>query len=231
MATKLRPLGGGWQPLLEQAAGALESAGLDVSAMWLDVAARRAAFARLAKFLDLVVAWNARLDLTAARNAAELVDLYLADALVLAARAHASGSIRESWVDVGSGGGAPGFVLGLLEPELRLTLVEPRQKRVAFLRTAVGSLRPSCIEVMGARSDALPPSSSDVAVSRATFSPQEWLAEGARLARRSVWILLARAEPPALPGWQLQQRVDYSWPSSGASRHALEFVPKDATSA
>lgn len=224
MPPKLRPLGGAWQPLLETAAAALTRSGLDLSPVWPDVPARRAALARLEKFLDLVVTWNARLDLTAARTSADLVDLYLIDALVLAARASAGGSIGLSWIDVGSGGGAPGFVLGLIAPDLRLTLVEPRQKRVAFLRTAVGSARASSIDVLGTRSDALAPGSADVAVSRATFSPEEWLAEGARLARRSVWVLLARAEAPSLPGWRLEQRVDYCWPSSGASRHALEFV-------
>lgn len=229
MAPKLQTLGAGWQPLLETAAAALAGSGLDLSRLWPDLPARRAALARLAKFLDLVVTWNARLDLTAARTAADLVDLYLVDALVLAARARAVSSAASSWIDVGSGGGAPGFVLGLLLPELHLTLVEPRQKRVAFLRTALGSLNASAIDVIGARSESLPPGGADVAVSRATFSPEEWLAEGARLARRSVWVLLARAEPPTLSGWRLQQRVDYSWPSSGASRHALEFVPQDAT--
>ncbi len=231
MPTKLRPLGDAWYPLLERAAHALESAEIELSAVWPSESARRAAWARLAKFLDLVVTWNARLDLTAARDAPDLVDLYLADALVLAVRAHASGSVRQRWVDVGSGGGAPGFVLGLIAPELRLTLVEPRQKRVAFLRTAVGSQAPCSIDVVGARSDALPSGQADVAVSRATFSPAEWLAEGARLARRSVWVLLARAEPPSLPGWRLRESVEYRWPSSGASRHALEFVPEQAPGA
>lgn len=231
MATKLRPLGSAWRPLLEKAASALESGGLDLSRLWLGESERSAAWDRLARFLDLVVTWNARLDLTAARDASALVDLYLADALVIAARAGANGSLQERWVDVGSGGGAPGFVLGLIVPALQLTLVEPRQKRVAFLRTAIGSLRPSSIEVVGARSDALLAGSSDVAVSRATFSPEEWLAEGTRLARRCVWVLLARAEAPSFPGWRLREQVEYRWPSSGASRHALEFVPETAPSA
>jgi 16S rRNA (guanine527-N7)-methyltransferase len=198
--------------------------------VWPGDSERRGALARVAKFLDLVVTWNARLDLTAARDPADLVDLYLADALVVAASARASGSLHQSWVDVGSGGGAPGFVLGLIAPGLQLTLVEPRQKRVAFLRTAVGSLTPLSMDVIGARSDALPPASAAVAISRATFSPEQWLVEGARLARRSVWVLLARAEPPTLSGWRMQQRVDYRWPASGADRHALEFVPEQTPS-
>jgi 16S rRNA (guanine527-N7)-methyltransferase len=124
---KSGPLGAAWLPLLEPAAAALESAGLDLSALWPSAVERRAALARVATFLNLVVTWNARLDLTAARSAPELVDLYLADALVLAARARVTRSIHGSWIDVGSGGGAPGFVLGLIAPELQLTLVEPRQ--------------------------------------------------------------------------------------------------------
>src|SRR5688572_10221998 len=88
---------------------------------------------RLATFLDLVVTWNEKLDLTAARDADQLCDLFLADAAIIAG-AH-RGTAGEHWVDVGSGAGAPGLALALLLDQSRWTLVEPQQKRVAFLRT------------------------------------------------------------------------------------------------
>lgn len=227
----LRVRGAGWQPLLEEAMSALAAGGLTPSVVWQSPAERLASLERLSRLLDLVVTWNARVDLTAARDERELVDLYLADALVLAARhprplepCHA-----EAWTDVGSGAGAPGLVLAALRPDLQLTLVEPRAKRIAFLRTAVGSLSlPRPAKLVDLRSSAVEAASSDVAVSRATFAPAEWLAEGARLARSTVWVLLARAEVPALPGWRVAQQVDYRWPLTGAVRHAVAFSPEAA---
>ena len=114
-------------------------------------------------------------------------------------------------------------MLQLLRPELKLTLVEPRAKRVAFLRTALGQLRLSSAIVPG-RSDTLAAAVCDVALSRATFPPDEWLVEGARLARADVWVLLARGAAPSQPGWQLVQQVDYDWPLTGASRRALRYA-------
>jgi 16S rRNA (guanine527-N7)-methyltransferase len=230
MASSLQPLGRAWQPLLDGAVDALVLGGLDLTALWPDAATRRAALIRLGSLLDLVATWNARIDLTAARSERELVDLYLADALVLAARSARglAAPATERWVDVGSGAGAPGLALSLLWPAPELTLVEPRHKRVAFLRNASGraaektpGLRP--LHIVDGRSDGVPAASHDVAISRATFAPDEWLREGARLARRRVWVLLARAEAPVLAGWQLIDRVDYEWPLTQVPRQALAF--------
>jgi 16S rRNA (guanine527-N7)-methyltransferase len=225
MSNVLRPLGPAWHPLLEGSVDALARAGLDVAALWLSPAERREALERLATLLDLVVTWNARIDLTAARSERELVDLYLVDALVLAAReAQSLAGTKPRWVDVGSGAGAPGLALSLLWPVPTLTLVEPRQKRVAFLRSAGGrfpALAPA--RIVEGRSDVVPSWSHDVAVSRATFSPDEWLKEGARLARHRVWVLLARAAPPALAGWHVLERIDYEWPLTHVARTALVF--------
>src|SRR5882672_5589799 len=95
-----------------------------------------ATIARLCTWFDLLAAWNAKIDLTAAKNPDELVDLMLADALMLA-RHEPEG---EAVVDVGSGAGGPGLALYLVRPDLHVTLVEPAQKRVAFLRTASGQI-------------------------------------------------------------------------------------------
>ncbi len=220
MRGTLQPLGAAWQPLFQRALAELAGQGIEPGQLWSEPARQRASLERLQRLLDLVVVWNQRIDLTGARDAAELVDLYLSDAFVLAARAVQR---QQSWVDVGSGAGAPGLVLELLHPGIGLTLVEPRGKRVAFLRTAQGTLALRS-GVRECRSDALPEASADVAVSRATFAPEIWLAEGARLARRNVWVLLARGAVPSLAGWQPAETVDYRWPLTGVSRRAVCFA-------
>ncbi|HYO94552.1 MAG TPA: RsmG family class I SAM-dependent methyltransferase [Polyangiaceae bacterium] len=177
---------------------------------------------RIVLWAERAQEWNQRIDLTAARSAEELIDLLVADA---AALARASSAARnETWIDVGSGVGAPGLALALLMPDLRFNLVEPKDKRVAFLRSVVGHLALTSVVVTRARSQALPPRCVDVAVSRATLPPAEWLAEGARLARRRVWVLLAQGTPPEAAGWELESDVSYDWPLTGARRRAVSYV-------
>ncbi len=45
-----------------------------------------------------------------------------------------------SLLDVGSGAGFPGLPLKILAPELRVTLLEPNEKKTAFLRHVIGTL-------------------------------------------------------------------------------------------
>jgi 16S rRNA (guanine527-N7)-methyltransferase len=177
-----------------------------------------AVVAQLCAYCDLAVAWNQRVDLTAARSADELVDLLLADALAITSVSRAPAG--ERWFDVGSGVGAPGIPLALLSP-MHMSLIEPRTKRVAFLRTAVGSLQRPDIAVHRCRSDEFAAASCEVAVSRATLPPPEWLIEGARLATGSVWLLLAKASLPELDGRTILSDLSYTWPLTGAERRAV----------
>jgi 16S rRNA (guanine527-N7)-methyltransferase len=179
--------------------------------------------AALSAWLELIVDWNQRVDLTAARNDDELVDLCLADAAVVARHARGSGS--ENWVDIGTGLGAPGLALAVLAPQLRVKLVEPKAKRVAFVRTACGALKLPNVTVQRARSDELESQSFDVAISRATLPPDEWLIEGARLARQRVWVLLAKGEIPEAPGWEVSEDVSYRWPLTNVERRLIQFRP------
>jgi 16S rRNA (guanine527-N7)-methyltransferase len=176
-------------------------------------------------WIGLVATWNQRIDLTAARSEDELLDLMLADALLLASRAPRGARV----VDVGTGAGAPGLPLALARSDLAVTLVEPLQKRVALLRTAVGSLGLGLAlpKVVRARGEELAARGErfDVAVSRATLSPPAWLELGARLAPAGeVWVLLAREEPPERQGWKVAEDVRYRWPLTGKERRAARFV-------
>jgi 16S rRNA (guanine527-N7)-methyltransferase len=178
---------------------------------------------RLAAFVERVATFNAKMDLTAARGDDELVDLMLADAFELAARIPEGARV----VDVGTGAGAPGLPLAIARSDLELTLVEPLQKRVSFMRTAVGALSwptPRRPKVLRDRGEALVDRGEtfDVAISRATLPPPAWLALGARLAP-AVWVLLAQIEPPSHEGFAITEDVRYRWPLTGAERRAVLY--------
>ncbi|NOY90346.1 MAG: hypothetical protein GXP55_03980 [Deltaproteobacteria bacterium] len=178
----------------------------------------------LASYAALVATWTLRVDLVATRGARELVELLFLDAFVLAKSGWISEGARV--IDVGAGGGAPTIPLALLRPDLRALLVEPRQKRGAFLRTACASL--GLLERAKVEQSRIEPDSPDVdandfdlALSRATFAPEIWVPLGLRLAPRCV-ALLGSAEWPADQGAPVDAR-DYVVPSSGAKRRALLF--------
>jgi 16S rRNA (guanine527-N7)-methyltransferase len=215
MPGALRPLGAGFLPLISAVATGLGTA-LDGEAA-----------GRIVTWLDLMVTWNAKVDLTAARSSDELVDLMLADALVLARHEPRGRNV----VDVGSGAGGPGLALHLARPDLALTLVEPLQKRVSFLRTVSGQLGrvsgEAALRVVRTRGEDLASTgpSFETAVARATLAPAEWLALGTRLVAPAgaIWVLLAREEPPLFPGWEARVDERYTWPLTGVERRALRF--------
>jgi 16S rRNA (guanine527-N7)-methyltransferase len=211
----LERLGADWVPLVETALGRLFSGGEKSPLQRPEPLATR-----LSAYFDETVDWNRRIDLTAARSAEELVDLMLADAAVIAgATSHGA-----TLVDIGSGAGAPGLVLSMLLPEATVMLVEPQSKRVSFLRSVIGKLGLTNVKVERARSDAMPDASYDVAVSRATLSPSDWLAEGERISRRDVWVLLAGDEPPVSKHRAIDLDVRYEWPLTGAKRRAARYT-------
>lgn len=176
----------------------------------------------LGTWLALLKQWNKKVDLTAAKTDDALLDVMLADAFVLATHLPQDAKV----VDVGSGAGAPGLPLALVRPDLKMTLVEPLTKRVSFLRTAIGAVGRGDVEVKRTRLDELPEHGWDVAISRATLSPQEWLDGGARLVGEGgdVWVLVAKEEPPARPELRLAGDHAYSWPRSQHPRRALRYA-------
>lgn len=57
--------------------------------------------------------------------------------------------------DLGSGAGLPGIVLGILRPDLRITLVEPLLRRTSFLDSAAATLELDRVEVVRGRAESL----------------------------------------------------------------------------
>jgi 16S rRNA (guanine527-N7)-methyltransferase len=173
-------------------------------------------------WLDRLEEWNARIDLTAARTPEELVDLMLADALVLASELPRGVRV----VDVGSGAGAPGLPLAVARVDLSVTLVEPLGKRVSFLRTVLGAIGRTDVTLERGRGEAFAGRGRfDVAVSRATLAPEAWLALATDLVPPGgiAWVLLANDPAPAHPRATLVGERAYAWPLTGARRRALQY--------
>lgn len=155
----------------------------------------------LEAFACLMLDWNKSLNLTGARGVEDLVEDHLGDPLVAAEEVAQGARV----VDVGAGGGLPGVALAILRPDLRLVLIEPRAKRVAFLRTATRELGLKGVEVFGGRVEQFEPSGRpSVAISRATFPPELWVPMGKSLvapnpASRVFAFLGDREAPDTLP--------------------------------
>ena len=137
----------------------------------------------LAGYLDLLAEWSRRTNLTGATTAAARAELLVARVAPLAPHL-LSGRL----LDIGSGNGSPGLVLGLLRPDLKTTLLEPRLRRWAFLREAARSAGRLDIEVLRARHDGYSGPAAENVTLRAVRLPLEELrrlvAPGGRL-----WVL------------------------------------------
>ena len=79
---------------------------------------------------ELLVRWNARINLTSLRSPEEIAIRHFGESLFLARALPGSGTL----VDIGSGAGFPGAPIATLWPGMRVTLVESRQKKAVFLK-------------------------------------------------------------------------------------------------
>ncbi len=176
-------------------------------------------------YLDLTRDWAARTDLTSASSDEELAEVLFLDAATLIGAGWVEPGA--SIVDVGAGVGAPLIPLLLADTSLSGTLVEPRRIRATFLRTAIGTLGlQTRVTVAEHRIDPNAPTVKgapfDIAMSRATFPPTQWLPIGQALAPET-WVLTAGTEVDPPEGARLTNRVDYEVPSTGAPRSAFAF--------
>lgn len=109
---------------------------------------------KLDRFLALLLAENARLGLVSPKTANTLEGSLLSPCLHFSRLAVFSPP-TETVVDLGSGNGFPGIVLALLNPHLKVLLVDSQLKRCQFLEQAVNWLSLSQVEVLHARIEKL----------------------------------------------------------------------------
>lgn len=131
-------------------------------------------------FLDLFEKWNRSINLSAASTRAE-VSAHVEDSLHIVPHLEREAATRSEplrVLDVGSGGGFPVVIAALALPAVQFVSLEPVHKKQAFLKTAARELGAANLEARAERLDVHEHADYDVAMSRATFALDEWLAMG-----------------------------------------------------
>jgi len=176
----------------------------------------------LATYSARLLEWNERINLSGARDLETLAREHLADALALVPYLPTSGRC----LDVGSGAGLPGIVLAIARPDLAFQLLEPNQKRRAFLASVTRELGLKNLAV-SAQTALLHAETGDetydFAIARAVFPLGEWLVLGMRFVRPGgvvAGLAGGDAAPAASPATE-HFRYDV-----GAGRRLLILVRK-----
>ena len=124
----------------------------------------------LLQYADALLETNKVMNLTAITDPADVATLHFLDSAALLTLADFAG---KRVVDVGTGAGFPGMPLRILEPSIRLTLLDSLGKRITFLQGVCDQLGLGNVECVHARAEefsATHRESYDIATSRAVAS-------------------------------------------------------------
>lgn len=177
-------------------------------------------YSQLSLYLDLLLKWNARTNLTAIRDPEDIVRRHFGESLFAGLHLVPRLPATATLLDFGSGAGFPGLPIQLLYPGLRVTLAESQGKKSSFLREAVRTLALPTphTEVWAARVDTLPPARRFHAVTlRAVDNMQQALTDAQPRVAPNGWLVtLSTEQPPSAeclplpgsaPGWLTLQQL------------------------
>lgn len=111
--------------------------------------------AQISGHLELLLKWNKVVNLTSIRSEDAIVSRHFGESLFAARKMRPLVSSMSSLFDLGSGAGFPGIPIKVWTPELRITLIESRQKKAAFLNEVIRTLHLVDIQVANGRAEDL----------------------------------------------------------------------------
>lgn len=133
----------------------------------------------ISTYIDLLLKWNARINLTAIREPNEIVQRHFGES-VFAAKYLLDQHRPQTAIDLGSGAGFPGVPFALLAPEVPVTLIESHQKKATFLKELIYALGLKNVKVFGDRAESYP-EAADLVMLRAVEKFEKALPMAIRL--------------------------------------------------
>ncbi len=158
--------------------------------------------AQLLAYMDLIAKWTKVYNLTAVRDANEMLTHHLLDSLAVIAplrrelaKLNLPAGSNYKLLDVGSGAGLPGIVIAITCPEVSVTCVDTVAKKAAFIQQVAATLRLPNLKGLHARVETLT-EPFEVVCSRAFASLVDFTAwSQSALADRGIWMAMKGKHP------------------------------------
>ena len=202
----------------EQSAYELLKKGLQI----LDVSFTEEQLSKFIVYLSELKKWNKAFNLTALKTDRDIVVKHFLDSLLFL---KAMPSDASTMADIGSGAGFPGIPIRIMRPHLSVSLVEPTQKKVLFLRHIKGLLQMQNLEVINKRLESVEGLRVDVAVTRALFSVRDFIDKTKDILNQGGTLILSKGPKleEELKGLESRniQVTDYVLPLEEVVRHMV----------
>ncbi|MBS1813559.1 MAG: 16S rRNA (guanine(527)-N(7))-methyltransferase RsmG [Acidobacteria bacterium] len=140
----------------------------DILAPYLEDPLPEKVYEKLEIYLNLLMRWNVRTNLTSIRDRDGIIQRHFGESLFLAHHL----PYFQTLLDFGSGAGFPGIPIQLVYPQSTITLAESQGKKGAFLREAVRTLDLAAT-VWAQRVESMPSQTFEVVTLRAVDNMAE----------------------------------------------------------
>ncbi len=181
---------------------------------------------QLLQYVALLHKWNAAYNLTAIRDPEEMLVKHVFDALSVQSHLPSSGR----WIDVGSGGGIPGLILAIADPNRTWTLLDSNGKKTRFLTQAVLGLQlGDRVSVVHSRAEQHQ-ADYDGVIARAVTEISDFIGftDHLRVDSGSWWLMKGvypQAEIDAMPQQIQAETIQLSVPQLDAERWLVRCWP------
>lgn len=160
------------------------------------------------QYLSLLLKWNKTHNLTAIRDADDVVNRHFLESIALIPHLGTPKTV----LDLGTGGGFPGLPIAIMRPDWQVTVLDSAHKKVAFCQEVIRICGLNTVRAVLAKADdpqtVKKLSKFDVVISRATWSIAEYLPiallyvqypNGAIFAMKGPRHSMELGQVPALP--------------------------------
>ncbi len=192
----------------------------------LGVTASEDTYVLFLRYLSELKKWNQAYNLTALKNDTDIIIKHFFDSLLfLKIFPQSNGNV----CDVGSGAGFPGVPIGILRPELSITLIEASRKKCAFLRNIKKVLALSNITVLESRIEDVKDIGFNIAVTRALFNINEFVKKTEHVVNKNGCFIMSKGpkyldELKKMPSSAHFEHITAILPLTSLQRHLIRIT-------
>lgn len=147
-------------------------------------------FEELFKYMEMLIEWNERINLTSITEPGEIIEKHFVDSLTILPYIEDNQNV----IDIGTGAGFPGIPVSIANKKIKVTLLDSLNKRINFLNEVISCLKLINVETVHSRAEdyvKITRETYDIAVSRAVANMStlaEYLLPYVKVGGRAIFM-------------------------------------------